>query len=670
MAVKKDWKQKIMTLRYRSSAIPDAPVDFQHLAEEILGTVQWEDAHTGYCECPGKHLHTAPSGNRDCRVYLDASDGYAPTVFCFHNSCTEVTAQTNFRLRSSMGRISYRTNGQYHTRMSSSDIISDPFSTFLNTCFHPTDILSIAPGTLPDGGTRAIPEHGGVNVLTRDQWLKRAMEKGGIERLFSTRNGLYIRINPVKEKSSGTDKDVTAFRHTLIESDDLPKADQERILRDSGLPIAALIDSGGSSIHAWVRVDASSREEYHQRRERVWNALPDTFPIDQKNKNPSRFSRCPGGLRGEGMQKLLAVNLGPPSFEEWENEADGLGLQPPLRVSQLGDYDVSNDPNTVLGNRWLCKGGSLIVVGQSGIGKSSFSMQLSVLWALGQSVFNIKPIRPLKSLIIQAENDIGDLAEMFQGVREGLNLTSEQFALLEENLVFYRDTIHSGEDFAKTADILIKRHNPDLVWGDPLLNYIGDDASQQRVVSEFCGRLLNPISERTGIIWCFMHHTGKPSSDSKARSHWTGTDYAYSGLGSSALTNWAREVAVLNRAKTPEGSLPTFRFELCKRRKRAGMIDTQGNPTESIFVRHGETGIRWEQCDPPVDKTKPKGIYKVSKGRPKVVDEAIPEFEGLSSLSRELIAELSAQYGVSQATIKRRWKDFREKNNNQPELIK
>ena len=38
----------------------------------------------------------------------------------------------------------------------------------------------------------------------------------------------------------------------------------------------------------------------------------------------------------------------------------------------------------------------------------------------------------------------------------------------------------------------------------------------------------------------------------------------------------------------------------------------------------------------------------------------ITEFDELKTLSREKIAELSAQYGVSQATIKRRWKAHRE----------
>jgi RecA-family ATPase len=656
-------------IRYKSKGIPDAP-DFRKVAESVLGPVEWQDAETGFCACPGAHLHTSPTKERDCRVTLDAEDGYAPTLYCFHDSCREAVADANRRLRSELGKAEWRANpgaAAFAPRPRVEDY-ADPFEALLKTCFEPTDIVSIAPGMTPDGETRAVPEHGGVNVYTRDEWIAKVQAKGGVARLFSGKSGLYIRINPVTPKAHGGDKDVTRFRHTLIESDKLPKDEQEKMLRASGLPIAALIDSGGASIHAWVRVDAANKEEFHARRERVWKALPESFPIDGANKNPSRFSRCPGGLRGEAVQKLLALNLGPASFAEWESVGDGLGLAAPLRVSELGKFDTANDPNTVLGNRWLCRGGSLVVVGQSGVGKSSFSMQLAVMWALGLPVFNIRPAKPLRSLFIQAENDIGDLAEMFQGVREGMGLTAEQTAALEENLIFYRDTIHCGADFAKAAEVLIKRHKPDLVWGDPLLNYIGDDASQQKVISEFCGRLLNPISERTGIIWCWMHHTGKPTADPRAKSHWTGSDMAYSGLGSSALTNWAREVAVLTRVKTPDGMPLTFRFELCKRRRRAGMADMLGNPTEGIYVRHGDTGICWQQCaDPtPPEKEKPSGgVYTIGKkrapkGRPKAVEEEIEEFKTMQQLSKETLAELSAKYGASHATIKRRWKAYRE----------
>lgn len=257
-------------MKYTSPKQP-AP-DFRQVAEELLRQVDRQDENSGFCQCPGSHRHTAPSRERDCRVYLDDANGYAPTIHCFHESCKNEIAETNFRLRSSIGKVTYRRNGHSGIVHQPNRLAIEqrPFETFLKACFEADDILSFAPGTLIEGETRAMPEHSGINVLTRDQWLERAEAKGGVGRLFSTLHGLYIRINPVMPKSNGGDKDVTAFRHTLIESDKIPKADQERIFRDAGLPIAALIDSGGESIHAWVRVDAKTKKEYHERRERLW----------------------------------------------------------------------------------------------------------------------------------------------------------------------------------------------------------------------------------------------------------------------------------------------------------------------------------------------------------------------------------------------------------------
>jgi hypothetical protein len=259
-------------MRYTSPKTP--PADFKQIAEDLLGPVDWQDAHSGFCKCPGEHQHTRPTGHRDCKVFIDDD---APTIHCFHDSCKDEVIEANFRLRSSIGKVTHRRDsaGSITFRPVRAAIEERPFETFLKACFEAGDILSFAPGTLLEGETRAIPEHSGINVFTRDQWLERAQAKGGIERLFSTRHGLYLRINPVQSKSTGGDKHVTVFRHTLVESDKMPKADQERILRDSGLPIAALIDSGGCSIHAWVRVDAESKEEYHERRERLWRSLPE-----------------------------------------------------------------------------------------------------------------------------------------------------------------------------------------------------------------------------------------------------------------------------------------------------------------------------------------------------------------------------------------------------------
>ena len=84
-------------------------------------------------------------------------------------------------------------------------------------------------------------------------------------------------------------------------------------------------------------------------------------------------------------------------------------------IRELFKFEPKADPGTLLGNRWVCKGGQLLLVGQSGVGKSSLTVQAAMTWALGLPFFGIKPARALKSLYIQAENDEGDMAEIVQG---------------------------------------------------------------------------------------------------------------------------------------------------------------------------------------------------------------------------------------------------------------
>ena len=253
------------------------------------------------------------------------------------------------------------------------------FGTFLRACFEPADVLSIAPGALHPESERAVPEHGGVNTLSRDAWLERAASRGGIAAVFTSRHGLFIRINPVRSGADGTDDDVTTLRHVLVESDAIPKAEQERQLRASGLPIAALIDSAGASVHAWVRIDAKTREEYHARREKVWSALPG-FQIDKANKNPSRFSRCPGGLRGEGVQRLLAVNLGAPSFADWEAmHEDARDI---VAASTFCAEDEPDPPQLIEGI--LFQGAKMIIAGPSKSRKTWNLTDLAISVSLGR----------------------------------------------------------------------------------------------------------------------------------------------------------------------------------------------------------------------------------------------------------------------------------------------
>lgn len=454
-------------MRYTSEN--SLPANFQQLAESVLGSVDWIDAHTGYCTCPGAHRHTTPTRERDCRVYLDADNGHAPTIHCFHGSCNSEITATNFALRSQIGKVMFRQSGKLtggNTAAPRPAPISDPFAQFLKACFKPDDILSIAPGMLPEGETRAIPEHGGVNIFTREQWLERVQAKGGIHRVFSGKNGLFVRINPVAAKSNGADKDVTAFRHVLVESDKLPKDRQERILRDSGLPIAALIDSGGNSIHAWVRVDAESLEQFHQRREKIWAALPD-FQIDAANRNPSRYSRCPGGLRGDGVQQLLAVNLGPANYEEWERTHSGLPA-----IVCAADFCAEDEPDPpLLIDGLLYRGSKMIIAGPSKARKSWNLIDLAVAISTGSEWCGFKTLRS-RVLYVNLEIQRFSYRKRIRHVAQGRNIAVEQLTHFHA----WNLRGHETEISKLVSDVLskVKQSSFDLIIIDPIYKTYGE----------------------------------------------------------------------------------------------------------------------------------------------------------------------------------------------------
>ena len=101
-----------------------------------------------------------------------------------------------------------------------------------------------------------------------------------------------------------------------------------------------------------------------------------------------------------------------------------LGPPVPRKLSDLV-LPTENDPDELLKYRFLSRGGGMLLVGPTGAGKSALAMQAKILWALGREAFGFKPARPLKSLLVQAENDDGDLAEMRDGVMRGLYLSEE-----------------------------------------------------------------------------------------------------------------------------------------------------------------------------------------------------------------------------------------------------
>ena len=538
-------------------------------------------------------------------------------------------------------------------------------------------------GTFEDDDGNHKPESG--VVLSREKWLEKVNSKraaGDMGKVLTGKHGIYLRVNPLRidPKSKNTDADVTKFRHVLLEFDHdaagkrIPKDKQLGAILASNLPVTAVLDSGDKSIHAWVRVDAKNAAEYKERAEEIYEIFGSE--ADTQNCNPSRYSRCPDGHRtvsGELVkQSLLMTHVGADSWEDWKIAIEVENSGEEWSYSDLIAYDVENDPLRVIGERrWLCRGSSLLIVAPSGVGKSSIQAQFKLGWATGRTdlTFGVGAIGPLKQLTIQAENDKGDVSEVIHDARSAHNFTPEEDRLIQENCTWRRITNKSGDAFLSLVEALVQRYKPDVCWMDPLVAYIGGDISDAETVAHFCYEGLSTISIKTGVIFAFVHHTGKPK-DSSYKSGMTATDMAYSGLGSSNLTNWAREVLVLTRIKTAnQNDPPTFTLTATKRRTRAGFrtMPVDGDPLEirpaaEIFVRHASDGkIRWEQCPEPEqvsDRRKPKGDPKKT-GRPcslsvaqkrEIVEHASSRGWRLSRADAEAFGE---KFQKSHATISR-----------------
>ncbi len=314
----------------------------------------------------------------------------------------------------------------------------------------------------------------------------------------------------------------------------------------------------------------------------------------------------------------------------------------------LMDFDARNDPTVLLGtNRWLGKGYTCLWAGGSGYGKSSLEMQAAHYWATGTPLFGIKPVRPLKSLIIQAENDLGDTGEQLQGVVAGIRASGdiELNGEMETMVVVVRLVGCSGEKFLSTVKTLLKIHKPDLLWIDPLFAFAGCDLLATQEISYFIRDQLIPIAINNAVCIHVIHHIGKPARDNDQKKNWSSFDYQFLGFGSSEIQNSFRAVNVLIPVSAHEG---VFRLILSKRGERAGAKDFEGNPTTSLYLSHAKQGdgILWSQVEKPEEPAKKKAQARNTEA----------QFQEQFTLEH-VLEEMSIVHGVGATALQKLLKD-------------
>ena len=264
-----------------------------------------------------------------------------------------------------------------------------------------------------------------------------------------------------------------------------------------------------------------------------------------------------------------------------------------MSLKTLREFDREKDPECMVGQRWLCRKKSLLVVGQSGVGKSSLMLQMAVSWAAGKSFFGMQSRKPSRVLIIQSENDMGDIAEAFQDMRAGFdNWTDCDDDALNDNLKILRVWGKSGHKFAQCLREETITHKADFVFIDPLLSFASGNVSSTEDMTRFLREQIDPVLNETGVVLVAMHHTGKPGNPDEKPGR-TVTDHSYDGIGSSEITNFFRSIITVSRAHQQE---PLFKLRVTKRVGRSGMCNKDGNPVDEIYIRHSSVPgkVRWE----------------------------------------------------------------------------
>ena len=258
--------------------------------------------------------------------------------------------------------------------------------TYLETLFDPSDNVGYVTECWQNDDGRWLPKAGNYD-RTASELIQLLNTSGGdIGAVFGDYNeqaGAWIRFNPLDGKGV-KNENVTEFRYALVESDSGDITKQNAILRELELPIACLVYSGKKSLHAIVRVDASSYEEYRKRVDYLYMICQKNgLEIDKQNRNPSRLSRMPGIMRNGKKQYLLDTNIGKDSWTEWKEWIEGINDDLPEPESMADVWDNIPPLAPPLIDGVLRQEHKMLVAGPSKVGKSYALIEMCIAIAEG-----------------------------------------------------------------------------------------------------------------------------------------------------------------------------------------------------------------------------------------------------------------------------------------------
>ncbi len=325
------------------------------------------------------------------------------------------------------------------------------------------------------------------------------------------RAGAWVRVNPLNGKGV-KDENVSAYRYVLVESDSLPIEQQNVLMHDLELPIVTLTHTGGKSLHAIVRIDAASREEYRRRVAYLFDICEKNgLRIDRSCKNPSRLTRLPGFQRGENWQYLIETNTGKANYEEWRDYIEEITDDLPDAENAADFWDDIPPLRPALIEGVLRKGHKLLLAGPSKAGKSFGLIALAIAIAEGKPWMGF-PCAQGKVWYVNLELDDISCKHRIRDVYRALGIAPEH----KQNLDVWnlRGRALPMDKLVPSMIRRAKQKSYAAIIIDPIYKVITGDENSAEQMAHFCNQF-DKVCAGAGCAVIYCHHHSKGAQGGK-----------------------------------------------------------------------------------------------------------------------------------------------------------
>lgn len=380
--------------------------------------------------------------------------------------------------------------------------------TYLETLFEPDENVGYVTESWEHDG-KFLPSKGCYD-RTAGQLIKELYQcQGDIGSVLGDYNsevGAWIRFNPLDGKGV-KNENVTEFRYALVESDTMDISAQKAIITELELPVAALVYSGKKSLHAIVKIDASTYEEYKKRVDYLYNVCnKNGLKLDIQNRNPSRLSRMPGVMRNDKKQYLLDTNIGKENWNEWREWIESVNDDLPDPESMADVWDNLPELAPPLIDGVLRQGHKMLIAGPSKAGKSYALIELCCAIAEGKKWLEWNCTQG-KVMYVNLELDRASCLHRFKDVYTALGIAPDNLSNIDIWNLRGRSV-----PMDKLAPKLIRRaskKNYIAIIIDPIYKVITGDENSADQMAHFCNQFDKVCTELgCAVIYCHHHSKG------------------------------------------------------------------------------------------------------------------------------------------------------------------